>query len=68
MNEPKHNLEILEEKLKRHDWYYQYSDDHSAWKRGCRQAEEIQNIMENLKQNDFGQQAKDLYNKYLNNK
>jgi hypothetical protein len=21
--------------LRRHDWYYEYSDDHGVWRRGC---------------------------------
>lgn len=28
------DLKQYEELLKAHDWYYQYSDDHSAWRRG----------------------------------
>ena len=31
MNE---NLATLERLLARHDWYFDYSDDYSAWKRG----------------------------------
>jgi len=31
MNEP---LVILEKLLQTHDWYFDYSDDHSVWKKG----------------------------------
>ena len=31
MNEP---LIILEKLLRSHDWYFDYSDDHSVWKKG----------------------------------
>ena len=31
MNEP---LATLEKLLRSHDWYYDYSDDYSAWKKG----------------------------------
>jgi hypothetical protein len=31
MNE---SLAVLEKLLRTHDWYYDYSDDYSAWKRG----------------------------------
>ena len=38
MNE---NLKQLELLLSRHDWYFDYSDDHSAWTRGRREREAI---------------------------
>ena len=31
MNEP---LAILEKLLQAHDWYFDYSDDYSVWKKG----------------------------------
>ena len=35
------DLEYLENLLSKHDWYYEYSDDHRAWSKGRDQAEEI---------------------------
>ena len=35
------SLTALEGLLARHDWYYQYSDDHSVWKRGQREHDAI---------------------------
>ena len=37
-------LELLEQKLKKHDWYYSRSDDHRMWKRGSIQRDEINNL------------------------
>ena len=34
-------LNTLEEMLARHDWYYDYSDDHSVWQRGQRENDAI---------------------------
>ena len=28
------DLELYKKRLENHDWYYQYSDDHSAWRAG----------------------------------
>lgn len=28
------DLETYKKRLKAHDWYYQYSDDHSVWRAG----------------------------------
>ena len=38
MNE---NLINLERMLQFHDWYYEFSDDHSAWKKGVAQRDAI---------------------------
>ena len=38
MNE---HLLKLERLLQFHDWYYDYSDDHSVWKRGQREHDAI---------------------------
>ena len=35
------SLTALEGLLARHDWYYQYSDDHSVWQRGQREHDAI---------------------------
>jgi len=38
MNEP---LVILEKLLQSHDWYFDYSDDYSVWKKGMAQRDAI---------------------------
>ena len=35
------DLEYLENLLSKHDWYYEYSDDHRVWRKGRDEAEEI---------------------------
>ena len=40
--------------LSRHDWYYDYSDDHSVWQKGRDASEQLRRIAEN------GQEYKDL--------
>ena len=34
-------LTTLDRLLAFHDWYYEYSDDHSAWNRGVRERDAI---------------------------
>ncbi len=45
--------------LKGHDWYYQYSDDHSVWKRGSEAAQRLTTLAKN------DAKLKDLYNNYI---
>ena len=37
-------LNDLFEKLESHDWFYEYSDDNSVWRRGQEQLNEIRRI------------------------
>ena len=37
----KSNLKILNELLKNHDWFSQYSDDHQIWKLGSEEREAL---------------------------
>lgn len=34
--------------LKSHDWYYEYSDDHSVWKRGCTERDRLRLLQKDL--------------------
>ena len=54
-------MEELEKMLQSHDWMFQRSDDHSKYKRGLKQFNDI-----NDKMNDLGvtDEVKALYNKY----
>jgi hypothetical protein len=37
-------LNSLYKLLEQHDWYYEYSDDFSVWRRGQRQKSQINNL------------------------
>jgi hypothetical protein len=41
-------LQALEQKLKAHDWYYDYSDDGSVYRRGRDQSDEINKLSRQL--------------------
>jgi len=45
--------------LQVHDWYYDYSDDASAWYKGNASYKEISSLVDML-----GESGVDLYNKY----
>ena len=32
--------------LEKHDWFYQYSDDHRAWKKGSTESKRLQAIIQ----------------------
>lgn len=46
--------------LKTHDWYYDYTDDHSVWQRGNRERAEITQMYKAL----GSEVAKETWNKY----
>lgn len=50
----------LEDKLKSHDWTYEYSDDNRSWKNGQAQKIAINKLIKQLPEAE----AKELYNKY----
>jgi len=58
------DLTTLESLLKSHDWYYQYSDDHSVWQRGRDQADEIRRQKDICCGLGLDSIANELYNKY----
>lgn len=53
----------LREKLKNHDWYYDWSDDPNAWQRGNKQSQEITALVKKL-----GMIGRIEYNKLAPNK
>lgn len=55
-------LQRLENRLKEHDVFYDYSDDASAWHRGNAQLKEIHELVRML-----GKQGVDMYEQYLGN-
>lgn len=58
-------LQTLEELLKSHDWFYQYSDDDSVYEQGKSAWYAITEVIKALKDAGFGKEADDLYDKYL---
>ena len=58
-------LKTLEELLQNHDWFYQYSDDFSVYERGLFSQDTINTAIKVLEDAGFGDEANDLYEKYL---
>ena len=51
-------FDTLESKLKSHDWFFEYSDDHRYYTSGLREFTQIWNIIEKLQavgENEFDQ-------------
>ena len=58
-------LKTLEELLKNHDWFYQYSDDFRVYSSGQKTWNTINTVIKALKDAGFSKEADDLYDKYL---
>ncbi len=56
-------FEEFEKLLKRHDWYYQFSDDQSVWRDGHDSEHKIQYLYDKLKKVD-PVRATNLYLRY----
>jgi hypothetical protein len=56
-------LSALESKLKSHNWFH-YQTDGRVYDEGMTQKKEIQDIVKNLQDMGYGNDAKELYNKY----
>ena len=52
----------LEQQLRGHDWYFNYSDDHRYYTRGRNQRQAIADTMAKLEQLGAEQEAKELFN------
>jgi hypothetical protein len=57
-------LQDLEQKLKSHDWYSEYSDDYRAWKKGWDDALEIRAMINRLGNIGLRDEAEAMYKKY----
>jgi len=55
-------LRDLKTACSKHDWYYNYSDDHRYWKKGSAEAEHIRALMTKLKDHGLGDEATKIYN------
>ena len=58
------DLTTLEQVLKKHDWYFDYSDDHRVWERGRNEREEIRRQMDICCGLGLNIIADELYKKY----
>lgn len=57
-------LAELAKKLQYHDWYYNYSDDHSVWRRGEERSAQIQGEIKYLNSLGLEQQTLALWEQY----
>lgn len=57
-------LEELSRKCALHDWYYDYSDDHSVWKRGVASRDEILRLRTELINLGAKEQADEIFYKH----
>lgn len=64
MNDFTEQLFELEVLLKKHDKYYDYSDDHSVWRKGEKEWKEISNLSWQLKVAGYAEEVKELFDKY----
>ena len=44
------DLELFESLLKKHDWYFQFTDHHATWQRGMAEQREIQAMKKKLEE------------------
>ena len=58
------DLAKLRQLLKEHDWYYNYSDDHSVWQRGEARSGEIRLQMTVCEDLGYGEEARKMWNQY----
>ena len=61
----KNKFKTLEELLKNHDWFYQYSDDFRVYSSGQKTWDTINTVIKVLEEAGFGKEADKLYEKYL---
>ena len=54
-------LHDFKEACRTHDWFYQYSDDHSVWQKGSKQSANIDSMLRELKDHGLGDEAEKIY-------
>lgn len=64
MNDIQDQLFSLEIMLKQHDKYYDYSDDHSVWRKGNEEWKNIRSLSEQLKIAGYAEEVQQLFSKY----
>ena len=60
-------LKEFEELCKVHDWFYDYSDDHSVWKKGEAMQKEINTKYSELLKLNKGAEARRISKKHSSN-
>ena len=58
------DLVVLKTLLMKHDWTYQYSDDHRAWTKGQAEKDEIRKQMDICCGLGWSKAAKAMYEEY----
>jgi|LakMenE18May11ns_1017448.scaffolds.fasta_scaffold5840688_1 hypothetical protein len=53
-----------EKLLKAHDWYYDYSDDHRAWRKGSDEFDALRKLRNELKEEFDVRVLDQIWNKY----
>ena len=56
-------LKELEQRLKSHDWWYQYSDDHIYWVRGGQEWKEIRELVAKINDAGLEKEAETIWKK-----
>lgn len=59
-------LQELETLAAKHDWFYEYSDDHSVWKKGFDKQREIDRLVYYCNEAGLYKEAVDILSKYWN--
>lgn len=57
-------LELLEQMLQNHDWFYHFSDDHRYYVKGRDEAQRIRVTMDRLGELGLETEAKELFENY----
>ena len=58
------DLDVLENLLSTHDWYYMYSADHSVWQKGTDNASEIRRQVDICCGLGLSKEANEMYERY----
>ena len=66
MNDFTEQLNALETMLKKHDKYYDYSDDPRVWSKGNAEWKNIQSLSTQLKLAGYTEEVQELFNKFYN--
>jgi hypothetical protein len=57
-------LALYEQKLREHDWLYEYSDDGRVYRKGQQQYNELISIRQDLQKYGLEDQARALFERY----
>jgi len=55
-------LEMFKSLLNRHDWFFNYSDDHNVWVKGNNQSKEIDRAYKMLTAQGLEVEAREMFN------